>query len=97
MDYNEFMFSFLKREKSMFASDLEANSNKLTDNIKGKQILIIGGAGTIGSSFLKAALKFEPKNICYNRVYSLLADNICDEVKFFIFLDAKKKRGDSRF
>lgn len=63
MDYNEFMFSFLKREKSMFASDLEANSNKLTDNIKGKQILIIGGAGTIGSSFLKAALKFEPKKI----------------------------------
>ena len=63
MDYNEFMFSFLKREKSMFASDLEANSNKLTDNIKGKQILIIGGAGTIGSSFLKAALKFEPKKV----------------------------------
>lgn len=63
MDYNEFMFSFLKREKSMFATDLEANNNKLTDNIKGKQILIIGGAGTIGSSFLKAALKFEPKKV----------------------------------
>lgn len=47
----------------MFATDLEANSNKLADNIRGKQILIIGGAGTNGSSFLKAALKFEPKKV----------------------------------
>jgi FlaA1/EpsC-like NDP-sugar epimerase len=63
MDYNEFMFSFLNREKSMFSSDLETNSIKLTENIRGKNILIIGGAGTIGSSFLKAALKFEPKKV----------------------------------
>jgi FlaA1/EpsC-like NDP-sugar epimerase len=63
MDYNEFMFSFLNREKSMFASDLVVNNLKLLENIENKKILVIGGAGTIGSSFLKAALKFKPKKV----------------------------------
>lgn len=52
-----------KREKSFFEKDLIDNKEKLTKEIKGKSILVIGGAGTIGSSFIKAALKFKPSEL----------------------------------
>ena len=48
---------------SMFASDIEANKEKLTAEIKGKKVCVIGGAGSIGSSFIKAVLRFEPKSV----------------------------------
>ena len=48
------------RPTSMFAADIEANKEKLTEEIKGKKICVIGGAGSIGSSFIKAVLWFEP-------------------------------------
>ena len=44
----------------MFAADIEANKEKLTEEIKGKKVCVIGGAGSIGSSFIKAMLRFEP-------------------------------------
>lgn len=47
----------------MFADDIEANRTKLTEEIKGKSVCIIGGAGSIGSSFIKAILRFEPKKV----------------------------------
>ena len=31
--------------------------------IKGKKILVIGGAGTIGSSYIRAALKYQPNEL----------------------------------
>jgi len=52
-----------KREKSFFYNDLIKNKDKLTKEIKGKSILVIGGAGTIGSSFIKAALRYYPKKL----------------------------------
>lgn len=52
-----------KRSVSFFKEDLENNENKLTSEIKDKSILVIGGAGTIGSSFIKAALKFKPSEL----------------------------------
>ena len=51
------------RPVSMFAADIEANKEKLTDEIKGKKVCVIGGAGSIGSSFIKAVLRFEPKSV----------------------------------
>ena len=51
------------RPVSMFAVDIEANKEKLTEEIKGKKVCVIGGAGSIGSSFIKAVLRFEPKSI----------------------------------
>ncbi len=51
------------RPVSMFAADIEANREKLTEEIKGKQVCVIGGAGSIGSSFIKAVLRFEPKSV----------------------------------
>ena len=52
-----------KREKSFFENDLINNKEKLTKEIKGKSILVIGGAGTIGSSYIKAALKYNPSEL----------------------------------
>ena len=51
------------RPVSMFAADIEANKEKLTAEIKGKKVCVIGGAGSIGSSFIKAVLRFEPKSV----------------------------------
>ncbi|WP_071134468.1 polysaccharide biosynthesis protein [Millionella massiliensis] len=48
------------RQTSMFAADIEANRKRLTDEIAGKSVLVIGGAGTIGSSFIRAILPFRP-------------------------------------
>ncbi|WP_296014217.1 polysaccharide biosynthesis protein [uncultured Treponema sp.] len=52
-----------KRPVSMFACDIENNREKISAKIKGKSALVIGGAGSIGSSFIKAILPFEPKTL----------------------------------
>lgn len=51
------------RPVSMFAADIEANKEQLKAEIKGKCVCVIGGAGSIGSSFIKALLRFEPKQL----------------------------------
>ena len=51
------------RPVSMFAADIEANKEILTLEIKGKKVCVIGGAGSIGSSFIKAVLRFEPASV----------------------------------
>ncbi|WP_304708935.1 polysaccharide biosynthesis protein [uncultured Rikenella sp.] len=48
------------RQTSMFAPDIDANRQRLSEEIKGKSVLVIGGAGTIGSSFIRAILPFRP-------------------------------------
>lgn len=63
MDTNAFILQFLQRSESLFAKDIAANEITLSANITGKQLLVIGGAGTIGSSFIKAALRFRPAKL----------------------------------
>lgn len=53
----------IKREQSMFSTDIENNREKLFNGINGKSVLVIGGAGSIGSSFIKALLPFEPESL----------------------------------
>ncbi len=53
-----------KRPESMFLADIEDNKASLTKKIQGKSILVIGGAGSIGSSFVKAVLPFMPGELC---------------------------------
>lgn len=55
--------SVTKREQSMFAGDIKANNDVLSREIHGKRVCVIGGAGSIGSSFIKALLRFEPKQL----------------------------------
>lgn len=52
-----------KRYSSMFYSDIEANRNVLSQKISGKSVLVIGGAGSIGSSFIKSLLPFRPASL----------------------------------
>ena len=52
-----------KRPISMFAFDIEANRKVLNDEIKGKSVCVIGGAGSIGSSFIKAIVRFHPRSV----------------------------------
>jgi FlaA1/EpsC-like NDP-sugar epimerase len=51
------------RPSSMFEPDIKANAEVLTREIKGKKVCVIGGAGSIGSSFIKAVLRFEPASV----------------------------------
>jgi len=46
-----------------FDYDLEKFSNSLLKNINSTNILVIGGAGTIGSSYIKQILKYKPSKI----------------------------------
>lgn len=55
--------SVTSRPVSMFAKDIEAKKEILTLEIKGKKVCVIGGAGSIGSSFIKAILRFEPVSV----------------------------------
>ena len=55
--------SVTSRPVSMFAADIEANKGILTAEIKGKKVCVIGGAGSIGSSFIKEVLRFEPASV----------------------------------
>ena len=47
----------------MFNSDIQANFEIIKRKIEGKSVLVIGGAGSIGSSFIKALLPYKPKTM----------------------------------
>lgn len=51
------------RKESLFLSDVEQNRERLTKAVRGKSLLVIGGAGSIGSSFIKAILPFKPSKL----------------------------------
>lgn len=51
------------RPQSMFAQDIEANKGILRERVEGKSLLVIGGAGTIGSSYIRAILPFKPSKL----------------------------------
>ena len=55
--------SVTHRPVSMFEPDIQANAKTLASEIKGKKVCVIGGAGSIGSSFIKAVLRFEPASV----------------------------------
>jgi FlaA1/EpsC-like NDP-sugar epimerase len=53
----------INREVSLFQEDINARKADLTSACNGKSFLIIGGAGTIGSNYIKAILPYKPKHI----------------------------------
>ena len=52
-----------KRDESMFLADINNNSETLSREIKGKSVCVIGGAGSIGSNFIKAVLRYYPRSL----------------------------------
>ena len=55
--------SITSRSGSMFAVDIEANKEQLKQEIEEKSLLVIGGAGSIGSSYIRAVLPFKPSKL----------------------------------
>ena len=53
----------INRQQSMFAEDIEANKQILFTEIENKSVCVIGGAGSIGTSFIKAILPFRPAKL----------------------------------
>ncbi|MBK7870849.1 MAG: polysaccharide biosynthesis protein [Saprospiraceae bacterium] len=61
LNINDFIAKHVtERSESLFKSDLKINHDVLQNRIDGRSVLVIGGAGTIGSSFIKALLEFKP-------------------------------------
>ena len=53
----------INRKDSMFEKDININEEELSKRIFNASVLVIGGAGTIGSSYIKSLLKFKPKSL----------------------------------
>lgn len=51
------------RTASLFEQDILDNKDRLNQEIRGKSLCVIGGAGSIGSSFIKAILRFRPEKL----------------------------------
>ena len=52
-----------KRTESMFLNDINFYESSLKEKTEYKSVLVIGGAGSIGSSFIRALLKYAPKSL----------------------------------
>ena len=50
----------VRRPGSLFRPDLDAHAPELSAFISGARVLVIGGAGSIGSSFIRALLPYRP-------------------------------------
>lgn len=63
-DLESFVNTYVtKRPSSMFEPDILANRDALSAMIHGKSVMVIGGAGSIGSSFIRAVLPFKPAEL----------------------------------
>ena len=63
-DLNKFIEEHItKRSSSLFEEDLLARKKELTSRIEGRRVLVIGGAGTIGSSYIRALLHYKPAGL----------------------------------
>lgn len=63
-DLNDFIAEYVtKRPVSLFQNDIDEHYDELTEKINGKKILVVGGAGSIGSSFIKTILPFRPASL----------------------------------
>ena len=64
MFLNDFISKYItNRKQSMFLTDIDINNGKLESKLFGKSVLVIGGAGSIGSSYIRAILPFKPKSL----------------------------------
>jgi len=64
ININQFITDHITfRKESFFRKDIEENKEKLFREVQGKSVLVIGGAGTIGSSFIKAILNYLPSRL----------------------------------
>ena len=60
---HQFICAATGRSESYFKKDIENNFAELSKRIDSKSVLVIGGAGTIGSSYIRAIMRFKPKKV----------------------------------
>ena len=75
--------------KISFNKDLSRNNNFLSNKIIGHKILIIGGAGTIGSSYIKQILKYKPSKITVVDINENGLTELTRDLRSSILLDYK--------
>ena len=64
LNVNQFIAApMTRRRESMCARAIDANRARLREDIEGNSVLVIGGAGTIGSSYIRAILPFRPSKL----------------------------------
>jgi Predicted nucleoside-diphosphate sugar epimerases len=64
IDIPDFIKTYItRRPESLFLQDIENNKELLSERINEKSVLVIGGAGTIGASYIEAILNFRPKRL----------------------------------
>lgn len=64
LNLNKFISeNITKRSFSLFLEDIDNNKEKLIQEVEGKSVCVIGGAGSIGASFIKAILPFKPSKL----------------------------------
>jgi NADPH:quinone reductase-like Zn-dependent oxidoreductase len=51
------------RPESLLQKDFATYHHALQEKIEGKSVLVIGAAGTIGSSFVKALIRYNPRKL----------------------------------
>ena len=68
-----------RRPQSLLADDFLKYNSELNKRINGKKVLVIGGAGSIGSQYIKAILKFNIKKLVVVDINENgLTELICD-------------------
>lgn len=64
MNLNKFVKDkVIDRQESLFLTDILSSQDQLYNEIHNKSVLVIGGAGSIGSSFIKSILRFNPSKL----------------------------------
>lgn len=64
MNLNKFVKDkVIDRQESLFLTDILSSQDQLYNEIHDKSVLVIGGAGSIGSSFIKSVLRFNPSKL----------------------------------
>lgn len=51
------------RKMSLFIDDINMHKQIISNRVKNKSVLVIGGAGSIGSSYIRALLPFKPASL----------------------------------
>ena len=60
-DLDSFIAKYVTgRSESLFRVDMDLNRDRLTEGVQGRSVLVIGGAGSIGSAFIREILRYEP-------------------------------------
>ena len=55
--------AILGRDRSFLAEDIEAASDRIREQLADARVLVIGAAGSIGSSFVRELCQFQPSGL----------------------------------